>query len=167
MPLAHITAWRVMENKIAIKFNLERRGVANSLLCCFCWEKEKTTSHLFFECKITWLVWSLCYAWVGLKSAYHLEPTSHFLHSNLFGAPTIINLVFENIWIALVSEIWWHWNKHIFKGRVIDHFEIFPWHSCRSGLGLLPKFLQLVFIFQIGVLIFWFVCFQLKISDLS
>jgi len=114
-----------MENKIA-KVNLARRGiVVDSLLCCFCGEKEKTTSYLFFECRITWLVWSHCYDWVGLKSTNHLESASHFLHFNLFGAPTTGNLTFGNIRIVLVSEIWCHQNKHIFKGGVIDHFEFF------------------------------------------
>ena len=47
------------------------------------------------------------------------------MHFNLICAPAAVNLAFGNIWIALVSEIWRHRNKHIFKGRMIDHFEIF------------------------------------------
>lgn len=54
LPLAHITTWKVMENKIATKVNLARRGiVVDSLLYCFCRKKEETTNHLFFECRIT------------------------------------------------------------------------------------------------------------------
>jgi len=60
-----------------------------------------------------------------VKSVDHLEPTSHFLHFNLIGAPAVVNLAFGNIWIPFVSEIWRHRNKHIFKGVVMDHFEIF------------------------------------------
>jgi len=108
-------------------------------------------------------VWNLCYAWAGLKSVDHLEPTSHFLHFNLIGAPTVVNLAFGNIWIALVREVWLLMNKHIFKGGVIDHFEIFSFVQ-RYGLGLLPKFL-LLFSFSNCCLDHWFVCFQLKTND--
>jgi len=94
-------------------------------VCCFCREKEESTSHFFFECRVALLVWDLCYDWVGVKSVDHLESASHFLHFNLIGALATVNLDFGNIWIALVSEIWRHRNKHIFKGGVIDHFEIF------------------------------------------
>jgi len=31
----------------------------------------------------------------------------------------------RSVWIAVVGEIWRDKNKHIFKGGVIDHFEIF------------------------------------------
>jgi len=37
----------------------------------------------------------------------------------------IINVVCENVWIAVVDEFWRHMNKHIFKGRVIDNFKFF------------------------------------------
>jgi len=53
LPSAHITAWRVLQNKIATKINLARRGVAvDSTICCFCREKEEITNHLFFECRV-------------------------------------------------------------------------------------------------------------------
>jgi len=95
-----------MDNKLATKVNLARHGVVvDNLLCCFCGEKEETTSHLFLECKIIWLVWSNCYDWVWLKLTDHLEPISHFLHLNFFNAPTTVHLTFGNTWIALVSEI--------------------------------------------------------------
>jgi len=123
---AHVTTWRVLENKIATKVNLARCGVVvYIMLCCLCMVKEKTTSYFFFECIIVWLVWNLCYAWLGLNSVDHLVPTSYFLPFNLFGAPTSFNLVFGNVWIVLVSEIWRHRNKYVFKGGVIDHSENF------------------------------------------
>jgi len=126
LPSAYITAWRVLENKIATKVNLARRGVTvDSTVCFFCREIEETTSNLFFECKVALLVWNLCYDWVGMKWANHLESASHFLHFNLIDAPAAINLAFGNIWITLVNDIWHHRNKHIFKGAVIDHSEIF------------------------------------------
>ena len=114
--------------------------VMDSLLYCFCEEKEETISHFFFECRITWLVWSRCYALVGLKLADHLESASHFLHFNLFDTPTVVNLAFRNTIIVLVSEIWCHRNKHIFKVVLIDQFEIFSYAQLKV-LGLNMFFL--------------------------
>jgi len=63
LPSTHITAWKVLVNKIATKVNLvARRGImVDIMVCCFCREKEETTSHLSFECRVVWLVWNLCY----------------------------------------------------------------------------------------------------------
>jgi len=57
LPSAHVTAWRVLSNKIATRVNLERRGVVvESLLCSSCGMEEEFCRHLFFECRIAWLV---------------------------------------------------------------------------------------------------------------
>jgi len=61
-PTAQFTAWRILEDKIASKVNLERRGI--SLVgntCNLCREEEETTSHLFCTCRVAWLVWLKCY----------------------------------------------------------------------------------------------------------
>ena len=43
----------VLENKLAIKVNLERRGVElESILCCLCGVNEETTNQLFFGYRI-------------------------------------------------------------------------------------------------------------------
>ena len=53
LPSIHITALRVLENKIATKVNLARREITvDSTVCCFYKEKEETTSRLFFECRV-------------------------------------------------------------------------------------------------------------------
>jgi len=53
LPAVWVLAWRVLENKIATKVNLARRGVKTGVLvCCFCRLKEESTSHLLFDCRI-------------------------------------------------------------------------------------------------------------------
>jgi len=53
LPSAHVTAWRVLENKLATKVNLERHEVElESILCYLCGVNELTTNHLFFGCRI-------------------------------------------------------------------------------------------------------------------
>jgi len=65
LPSALVTAWRVLENKLATRLNLEKRGIAvESPLCSLCRVEEESNSHLFFECSFVWLVWSRCFAWL-------------------------------------------------------------------------------------------------------
>ena len=50
---AHLLAWRVLEDKIATKANLARRGVKLfTNICSLCREEEETTSHLFCTCRV-------------------------------------------------------------------------------------------------------------------
>jgi len=47
-PSTHITAWRVLEDKITSKANLVRRGIGMiNNICSMCGEEEETSSHLF------------------------------------------------------------------------------------------------------------------------
>ena len=88
-------------------------------------EKEETSFHLFFGCRFTWLVQSLCDAWLGLKSVDSFNPHFHILQFNLCNAPNYVNLVLENVGIEVVSEFWCVRNNVIFKGGVMDHLETF------------------------------------------
>jgi len=62
---------------------------------------------------------------MGIASVDHVDPGSHFLHFNLINAPVQYNVVWSSVWIAMVSEIWKHRNKHIFQCGVIDLSEVF------------------------------------------
>jgi len=62
----------VLLNKIATRVNLERCGVVvESLLCSLCGVEEESCHHLFFECRIAWLVWNQCFAWLGVAFVVH------------------------------------------------------------------------------------------------
>ena len=63
IPSAGLLAWRVLENKLATRVNLSRRGVQlESLWCVFCRKEEESGSHLFFGCSFAWRVWCLLMA---------------------------------------------------------------------------------------------------------
>jgi len=122
LPSAQVTTWRVIENKVACRVNLERRGIKiESNLCCLCRRLEETTNHLFCECRVAWLIWNLCYDWLGIRSVDFMDPGSHFEHFKILDAPISVNLIMGNLWITLVSEIWRHMNK----GGVVYHIEVF------------------------------------------
>jgi len=118
LPSAHVTTWRVIENKITTKVNLERRGVqVESNLCCLCRVSGESTSHLFFDCRVAWLARNLCYAWLGVSLVNPFSLESHFEQFS--------NLIFGNVWITLVSEIWMHRNNCLFNRGVVDYSEVF------------------------------------------
>jgi len=75
----------------------------------------ESTKHMFFYCRIAWLVWNQCYTWLGIASVDHVVPTAHFLHFNLLNAPVQVNVVCNCVWIVVVSELWKHRNKYIFQ----------------------------------------------------
>ena len=107
----------MIENKIATNVNLERREVQiESNICCLCRVLEESTCHLFFGCKVFWLAWNLCYPWLGVSSINFLSLGSHFEQFKILDATTLVNLIWDNVWIALVSEIWRHRNNCLFNG---------------------------------------------------
>ena len=116
----------MIENNVVCSVNLEIRGIkVESNLCWLCKRSEESTNHLFCECRVAWLIWNLCYDCLGVRSVDFMDPESHFEHFKILDAPTSVNLIMNNVWIALVSEIWRHMNNCLFKGGVVDHTEVF------------------------------------------
>ncbi|XP_068484829.1 uncharacterized protein [Phaseolus vulgaris] len=126
LPSALFTAWRVLENRIASRVNLVRRGVAvENLLCCLCGEEEESSCHLFFVCRFAWRVWCLCFKWLGVSSVIHKDPKSNFSQFRMSQASVSVNEVWSTIWVGIVSEIWKHRNSVIFNRGVADVSEVF------------------------------------------
>ena len=62
VPFTVLTAWRVLENKLATRGNLKRRGMSvESSMRCLCGNEEESCKHLFFDCSFARRVWSLCF----------------------------------------------------------------------------------------------------------
>ena len=58
-----------------------------------------------------------------MSSVAPFDPIAHFMQ--FCNAPKPFNSVLESVRISMVSEIWRHRNNVIFKGGVVDHYEIF------------------------------------------
>ena len=73
------TAWRVIENKVSTRVNLERCGVLiENPLCCLCGMVEESSSHLFSVYDFAWRVWCLCFKWLGVSFVIHKDPLANF-----------------------------------------------------------------------------------------
>ncbi len=126
LPSALFTAWRVVENRIASRVNLVRRGVAvENSLCCLCGEEEESSCHLFFVCRFAWRIWCLCFEWLGVSFVFHKDPKSNFAQFRMSQASVSVNDVWGLIWVGIVSEIWNIRNSVIFKSGVADVSEVF------------------------------------------
>jgi len=98
--------WRVLENKLATKVNLEKREiVVESPLCSLCRVEVESNNHLFFECRFAWLVWGRCFAWLGVQFVSHNDPLLNFSQFRLCNVFALANEMWGVIWIAVVSEL--------------------------------------------------------------
>ena len=126
VPSTMLMAWRVLENKLATRVNLSIRGVqierSRSVLCG---KEEESCSHLFFGCSFAWRVWCLCYRWLGVLFVSHIEPRFNFDQFRLNLPSESVLIVWNTIWVRVVSEIWSHSNHIILKRGVADGSEVF------------------------------------------
>jgi len=76
---ALVTARRMLENKLATKANLERRGIiVASSTCSLCGIEEETSTHLFFECKSYLVIVELLLCMVGRVERVSQRPIVKF-----------------------------------------------------------------------------------------
>ena len=147
VPSALVTAWRVLENKIATRANLERRGVlVDSPLCCLCEKEEESYRHLFFGCRFAWRVWCLCLEWLGVAFVSHIDLMLNFAQFRMCQSSKSVNEVSRTIWVGVVGEIWTHRNFIIFNRGVADASEVcarvqakvWSWINVRSRSASFP-----------------------------
>lgn len=123
VPSAALIAWRLMENKLATRVNLSRRGVlVDSSTCSLCGKEEESCRHFFFDCNFAWRVW---YRWLGVLVVSHIEPKLNFDQFRMSFASETVNIVWNTIWVGVVREIWNLRNNIIFKRGMADAFEVF------------------------------------------
>ncbi|KAL8477794.1 hypothetical protein ACS0TY_029915 [Phlomoides rotata] len=103
--------------------NLSRRGMIleEEAKCCqLCKEEEENIRHLFFECKVSYLIWSNILKWLGVSMALHIVPSRHFLlFENCLRRGNKAKVA-ASIWIGIVWSIWTLRNEVIFNKAVIN-----------------------------------------------
>ena len=91
LPSTQVTTWRVLTNSIATKDNLLRRDlVLVNNLCPLFSDEVETVNRLFFECKVSWRIWALCFEWLELYSEFHYDAMDFMLFKPL-GTKEVVN----------------------------------------------------------------------------
>ena len=134
---------------LATRVNLEKRGIAvESPFCSLCRVEVESNNHLFCECRFAWLVWSGCFAWLGVQFVSHNDPLLNFSQFRLCNASALASEMWGVIWIAVVSELWKHRNNAIFNGGVVDGLEVVALVQVKTWSWITSKSLSGLFSFS-------------------
>jgi len=108
------------------RVNLVRRGVQlGCTLCPLCREDVESAQHMFCTCKVTQKVLDLCEKWIGRVTVRHESIPIHFQSFHLMDQRKSVNRAWKGMWVAVVTKIWKHKNKVVFRGGVVDEVEFF------------------------------------------
>lgn len=111
-----IFLWYLRRGVILTKDNLAKRNWKGSKTCCFC-HKDETIQHLFFQCRLSRLVWSV------IHLASNLKPPRNVGH--MFGSwlscvsKEMMNLLLMGT-TALCWSIWLSRNGVIFDNKMVS-----------------------------------------------
>ncbi|KAL8547093.1 hypothetical protein ACS0TY_006716 [Phlomoides rotata] len=103
--------------------NLIRRGIHindEGKKCQLCKEKEENIKHLFFDCKVTYGIWTSIIKWLGVTMVLHISPSVHFSYFAECLGNGQKRKAASSIWIGIVWGIWNLRNEVIFKNSVIN-----------------------------------------------
>nr|KYP50798.1 Putative ribonuclease H protein At1g65750 family [Cajanus cajan] len=89
--------WGILNNGIATKTNLEKRGIIHldqQKRCVLCNKQTESTNHLFFTCSASYLLWQICYNWFGIQTVLPEQGKQHFTnHIGLWNKNQIYRLL--------------------------------------------------------------------------
>ena len=105
-----------------------------NLLCPLCLDGDESTDHLFNTCRVVQQVRDQCDRWIGKVGVKHQATPVNFQSFYLLDHKQSVNKAWKGVWVAIVSEVWSHRNKVVFKGGVVDADEIFSLALLKSWL---------------------------------
>jgi hypothetical protein len=82
-PRVQIFLWLLSQNKIMTRDNLRHRGIQKTLVCELCSELE-SIKHLFFDCLVSRLLWSVVQEIFGVEIVDYLSLASKWLCNKFF-----------------------------------------------------------------------------------
>ncbi|GKV27815.1 hypothetical protein SLEP1_g36939 [Rubroshorea leprosula] len=128
-------AWKVMQNRIPTKKNLQKRKVLTSeddVSCALCGSEIESSDHLLFMCLEAWKVWSSYYNWWGINVVSQDKSWNHLLqHIGLF-TNKITREAWMVIWFAAIWNIWLWRNPRVFKVTSKHQYKIIEVIKCQT-----------------------------------
>jgi hypothetical protein len=126
-PRVQIFLWLLSQNKIMTRDNLRHRGIQETLKCELCSELE-SVKHLFFDCLVSRLLWSVVQEIFDVEIVDYLSLASKWL----------CNKKFEQLNVVSSAVIWCIWNN---RNHLV--FNRKTWLSMKQVWGLLLSYLRI------------------------
>lgn len=101
--------WRLFLDRLQRKDNLikQKIGIQGRDNNCEMYQViPETCSHLFFSCKITYKIQSLCYEWLGFQHVLPVEESSHLRQYVGMVNKKSKRMVWKVIWFTVVQVTW-------------------------------------------------------------
>ena len=113
-----IVAWRLLQDRLPTKINLQRRGITQvtDTSCVSGCGKEETTSHLFLHCHVFGAIWQHIRSWIGVSGADTDNVPDHiqqFIHYS--GYTKARRSFLQLLWLLCVWLVWNERNSRLFN----------------------------------------------------
>ncbi|XP_058752383.1 uncharacterized protein LOC131625548 [Vicia villosa] len=123
-----IFGWRLLQNRLATRKQLLRRGIItrhNEAVCVFCLMQEEDLTHIMLNCPKLKSFWRKIHIWLNVDIPVMQDCCCHLLKC--------INLLRDNmsgcrigaIWLTICWCIWKVRNDIVFNSAVLDEEELF------------------------------------------
>ncbi|XP_021743996.1 uncharacterized protein LOC110710043 [Chenopodium quinoa] len=118
-----LLGWRILQNKLHTKDNLNRRGVKLEEYCVLCTKEEENVAHLFRECEVTRRIW---WGLLGIRTMSNshipfqkwLKDLLAYSLKNDKGSDTFLSMP------LIMPAIWLHRNDITFRGMSANPADI-------------------------------------------
>ncbi|XP_071704008.1 uncharacterized protein [Rutidosis leptorrhynchoides] len=136
-----IFVWRILRKRIAVKEELDRRGIdLDSLLCLICNDAVKSVDHAIYSCKSAQEVWIGILKWWNLPLQSGITLDEMIKGSNaLVSVPRIKRIWQAVVWVTCYL-IWKNRNLKVFQNdawatsKIVSEVQVksFEWIKNRS-----------------------------------
>ncbi|KAE8665156.1 XS domain-containing / XS zinc finger domain-containing protein-related-like protein isoform 1 [Hibiscus syriacus] len=138
-PRVETFMWQVVHQKLAVKSELQKRGVLEIVDCAcpFCKREIESPSHLFFTCSVVWSLWNKFLNFWEVSSVFH-DNTQSFL----LAWDDLVS--YSSIWSFIPGVVLWTiWkvrNVIVFEGGLLDQIDLFFMARFTLASWFLAKF---------------------------
>ena len=121
-PKVEIFCWQMIRGRIAVREQLARRGLLNwdAAVCALCKSKVETVGHLFFSCKLSWLIWMYCCSIWDVSWVIHNNPEVVLMAWQCALPRNRCSKAWKMAFFAIVWSIWLMRNDMVFNNKGFD-----------------------------------------------
>ena len=122
-PSRAFVTWRLLNNKVPTDDNLQKRGCIIVSRCCFCLQHTESSTHIFFDCRVTSRLWEwLC---KGTKIPLDSSNCLNLLLGSVGRGSQMVQHVLNSAIIHTIWLIWVERNQRCFNDNQKSMTSIF------------------------------------------